>query len=102
MLGIREHGSHAQPADGEIRFWVIRVIGEHFDLDRETISDSTRLVDELGLDSLDLVEIALAFEEEFNIDLSDEEAARASTVGEMVDLVKSHVNRNRHESDTEH
>ncbi len=55
---------------------------------RDSIEDSTHLVNDLGLDSLDVIELAMALEEEFDIAIPDEEMARIATVGDFVRAVK--------------
>jgi acyl carrier protein len=63
-----------------------RVVERETALPRE-VRDSDRLVDDLGLDSLTLTTLAVELEDRFQIFLSDEEATRVETVGELVRLV---------------
>ncbi len=53
-----------------------------------TLDDGTRFVEDLGADSLALVELTLAFEDAFDIDISDEDAERVRTVGEALRTVE--------------
>lgn len=53
--------------------------------------DSTRFIDDLKINSARLVDIVLAFEDEFNLTISDEEAEKIQTVGSAVDLIVSKV-----------
>ena len=63
--------------------------------DKLSINDSDITVDttleDLGADSLDLVEVIMALEDEFDIEISDEVAENISTVGDLVDYIKAHV-----------
>ena len=74
---------------------VARIVGEHFGVPAENLSKATRLVDDLGADSLDLVEITMEVEEHFDIEVSDEAAERIDTVGDIVsgvrELLESHT-----------
>ena len=53
----------------------------------EIVKPDSKLVADLGMDSLDLVETCIAVEEEFEVEISDEEAERYATVGDIMDLV---------------
>jgi len=67
---------------------VIDLIRRELHATAPRIDASTRFVDDLGADSLALVELTLAFEEAFDIDISDEEAARIQTVRDAIDSVE--------------
>jgi acyl carrier protein len=55
------------------------------------IAASASLVDELGLDSLDLADVTIQLEEEFSIDMSERDAAATHTVQDVIDIVKRHL-----------
>lgn len=59
--------------------------------DEEEITLESNFRDDLGADSLDLVELIMAFEEEFGGEISDEEAQQITTVGQAVDYLHSHT-----------
>ncbi len=65
------------------------LIAEKLGKKKETITLNSRLVEDLGADSLDVVELVMAFEDEFNISLPDEEVAKMKTVGDAVNYLKS-------------
>lgn len=71
---------------------VKRIIAEYLDIDETTLTDATTLRVDLGADSLDLVEITMALEDEFHIDMiPDDEAERVVTVADAVALVERHI-----------
>ena len=63
---------------------VIELIVEQLDADSDNISDSDSFMDDLGADSLDTVELIMAFEEEFDIEIPDEDAENIRTVGDVL------------------
>lgn len=65
---------------------VIKILEEHFNTKIENTDVS--LVDDIGADSLDVVEVIMQIEEEFEIDIPDEEAEKLLTVQEIIDYVE--------------
>lgn len=65
-----------------------KLISDHLDVDIRTINGNTNLYHDLGADSLDTVELVMAFEEEFGLELSDDLVRHIETVGEIVELMK--------------
>ena len=63
---------------------VIELIVEQLDADSGSISDDDSFMDDLGADSLDTVELIMAFEEEFDIEIPDEDAENIRTVGDVL------------------
>ncbi len=63
------------------------IIVENLDVDADEVTLDTKLKDDLGADSLDAVEIVMAVEEEFDIEIPDEEAQKIITVKDIVDYV---------------
>ena len=62
-------------------------IAHQFELDPETVTMDTNLIDDLGADSLDVVELIMELENEFGITISDEAAAELYTVGRIVEYL---------------
>ena len=63
---------------------IIELIVEQLDADSDSISDDDSFMDDLGADSLDTVELIMAFEEEFGIEIPDEDAENIRTVGDVL------------------
>ncbi len=69
-----------------------KVIAEVLNVDPEEISMETTFVDDLGADSLDVFQIIMGIEEEFDIEIPAEKAEKINTVEEAVELIKSALN----------
>ena len=69
---------------------VKEIIINELGVDPEKVTNEASFVDDLGADSLDTVELVMAFEEEFTIDIPDEDAEQMRTVGEAIDYIKKH------------
>jgi acyl carrier protein len=65
------------------------VIAEQIGAEKDDIRPESRIVDDLGADSLDVVELVMALEEEFDIEIPDEEAEKITTVQAAVDYVEA-------------
>jgi acyl carrier protein len=78
-------------AERDIEAEVKRIIKEQLDVDEKEIKSESTFIDDLGADSLGLVELVLAFEEAFEIDIPDEDTEKIRTVGDAVDYIKNHV-----------
>ena len=66
---------------------MIDIIVEQLSVDRDKVVPGASFVDDLGADSLDLVELIMAMEEEFDVEIPDEEAEKITTVQEAIDYV---------------
>ncbi len=66
------------------------IIVEQLGVDEEEVTPDASLVEDLGADSLDQVELIMAFEEEFGIEIPDEDAEKISRVKEAIDYIESH------------
>jgi acyl carrier protein len=65
------------------------IIVEQLNVDESTVTMESSFVDDLGADSLDLVELIMALEEEFEMEIPDEEAEKISTVADAVNYIKA-------------
>ena len=65
------------------------VLAKQFEIDPETITADTSLIDDIGADSLDVVELIMALEDEFGVKISDEDAAKLDTVGRICDYLNA-------------
>ena len=66
-----------------------QIIAEVLNIDPEEITMNTTFVDDLGADSLDVFQIIMGIEEEFDIEIPDEDAEKLTTVGEAMEYVKT-------------
>lgn len=67
------------------------IIVNQFGIDMDELSEDTDIVADLGADSLDVVEMMMALEEEFGITIEDEKIAELKTIGDVVDCVESMI-----------
>jgi acyl carrier protein len=70
---------------------VKKVVEEQLSVNQDQITDDASFIDDLGADSLDTVELVMALEEEFSVEIPDEEAEKITKVGEAIEYVKAHV-----------
>lgn len=70
---------------------VKKIIAEQLGLEEEDVTPEASFVEDLGADSLDTVELVMAFEEEFGIEIPDEDAEKILTVQNAVDYIKEKV-----------
>jgi acyl carrier protein len=69
---------------GELETKVKDIIAEELGVEREKLTNEASFMEDLGADSLDTVELVMAFEKEFDIDIPDEEAEKLRTVGDAL------------------
>ncbi|HEV8377129.1 MAG TPA: acyl carrier protein [Candidatus Polarisedimenticolia bacterium] len=67
------------------------IIMEQLGVDAEEVTPEASFVNDLGADSLDTVELVMALEEAFKIEISDEDAEKITTVGEAIKYIESHA-----------
>lgn len=70
---------------------VVDIIVEELAVDAEEITPKASFIDDLGADSLDVVELVMAFEEEFDIEIPDEDAENIQTVQNAVDYIEENL-----------
>ncbi|MBN2582146.1 MAG: acyl carrier protein [Planctomycetes bacterium] len=75
---------------GSIEERVTSIVAEQMGVDKSQIIPETSFVNDLGADSLDVVELVMELEDEFDISISDEDAEKIQTVGQAVDYIKGH------------
>ena len=69
---------------------IIQIVAEQLGLSEDEVQRDAALIDDLGADSLDTVELVMALEEEFDCEIKDEEAEKITTVQQAIDFVKAH------------
>ena len=67
------------------------IIVEQLGVDEKEVKPEAHFVDDLGADSLDVVELVMALEEEFHLEISDEDAEKITTVGDAVKYIDEHL-----------
>ncbi len=67
------------------------IIADQLGVETEKITPEAKFVEDLGADSLDIVELIMAFEEEFGIEIPDEDAEKIQTVGDVINYLKEKV-----------
>ena len=72
-----------------VREKVKKIIVDHLGVDAAKVTDEASFIDDLGADSLDTVELVMAFEEEFGSEISDSEAEKILTVGDAVKFIEA-------------
>ena len=68
------------------------VIAEQLGVDESEVTDTASFTEDLNADSLDLVDLIMSLEEQFGLQISDEDAEKLTTVGEAVDYIYEHTN----------
>ena len=71
----------------DIQERVVKIVVEHLGVEKDKVLDSSSFVDDLGADSLHTVELVMAFEEEFNIEIPDEAAEKIQTIKDAIDYI---------------
>jgi acyl carrier protein len=73
----------------EISNKVKKIVADHLGVDESKITNESSFIDDLGADSLDTVELVMAFEEEFGSEISDSEAEKILTVGDAIKFIET-------------
>lgn len=69
---------------------VKRIIVDRLGVDESEVTPEASFKDDLGADSLDIVELVMELEDEFDLEISDEDAEKITTVGEVISYIESH------------
>ena len=72
---------------------VKKLLAEQLNIDESKITENSKVIDELGADSLDVVEMLMTLEDEFDVTVSDEESVNLKTVGDIVKLIDSKLKK---------
>ena len=68
---------------------VKKIVADHLGIDESKVNEEASFIDDLGADSLDTVELVMAFEEEFGSEISDSEAEKILTVGDAIKFIEN-------------
>lgn len=69
------------------------IVSDKLSIGEDQVTEEASFIDDLGADSLDTVELVMALEDEFNMDIPDEEAEKMTTVGKTIDYILSKVSK---------
>jgi len=70
---------------------VKKIVVEHLGVDESKVSEGASFIDDLGADSLDTVELVMAFEEEFGVEIPDDAAEKILTVKDAINYIEEHA-----------
>ena len=70
---------------------IAQILAEQLDADLESITPETRIAEDLGADSLDVVELLMSIEDELEVEVPDEEIENVKTVGDVVEYIKANT-----------
>ena len=73
----------------EVETQVKQIVVDHLGIDDSKVTSESKFIDDLGADSLDTVELVMAFEEEFGSEISDSEAEKILTVGDAIKYIEN-------------
>ena len=71
---------------------VKKIVADHLGIDEAKVTEESSFIDDLGADSLDTVELVMAFEEEFNIEIPDDMAEKITTIKDAIDHIQNSQN----------
>jgi acyl carrier protein len=89
-----DFGSAKQPKDNtmsDVAARVKKIVVEHLGVEADKVTDNASFIDDLGADSLDTVELVMAFEEEFGCEIPDDAAEQIQTVGDAVKFLEKNA-----------
>ena len=73
----------------EIKGKIKKIVADHLGIEEEKVTEEASFIDDLGADSLDTVELVMAFEEKFNIEIPDDAAETILTVQDAINFIES-------------
>lgn len=71
---------------------VKKIVVEHLGVEEGKVTDNASFIDDLGADSLDTVELVMAFEEEFSVEIPDDAAEKITTVKDAIEFIQQNAN----------
>jgi len=80
-----------QQVTGNVEKRVINIVVEQLGVDENKVTPESKFVDDLGADSLDTVELVMALEEEFEIEIPDDQSDKITTVREVIAYIEAHA-----------
>ncbi len=78
-------------SDQELKDKATQIIVQQLGVEADKVTPDSTFIDDLGADSLDIVELIMAFEEEFGIDIPDEDAEKITAVKNVLEYIKAHT-----------
>ena len=77
----------------EIQAKVVSIVAEHLGVEERDIKPDSSFTEDLGADSLDLVEVVMSLEEQFDLEIADEQSEKIKTLQDAVDYISTHLPR---------
>jgi len=92
FLSIHQHRKSKDPYHmSEVAEKVRQIVVEHLGVDEEKVTDNATFIDDLGADSLDTVELVMAFEEAFGVEIPDDAAEKIQSVKDAIDYIEKNT-----------
>jgi acyl carrier protein len=85
-----KHSKRGKERMSDVNDRVKKIVVEHLGVDESKVTENASFIDDLGADSLDTVELVMAFEEEFGCEIPDDAAEKIVTVKDAVNFIESH------------
>ena len=73
----------------DIKAKIKKIVADHLGIEEEKVTEEASFIDDLGADSLDTVELVMAFEEEFEIEIPDDAAEKIQTIKDAIDFIEA-------------
>lgn len=71
---------------------ITEILAEQLDADKDAMTNDTKIADDLGADSLDLVDLLMSIEDEFGVEIPDEDVEKLQTIGDVVEYIAANTN----------